>query len=106
MLERNKEQEEVKKKSQDELAEIKSKLQQITDGLTVANDIVKEGNDELKECLSHKTSTRKELQRAQSKIETGTKRRQELKADQKGLNKRMRELEVGQLLTICVILFL
>jgi len=54
-----KEQEEVEKKSQDELAEIKLKLQQITDGLNVADDIVKEGNDELKQCLLQKTSTRK-----------------------------------------------
>jgi len=45
MLERNKEQEEVENKSQDELTEIKSKLQQITDGLNVADDIVKQGNE-------------------------------------------------------------
>ena len=39
---------------------------------------VKEDNDELKNSLLQKTRTQKELQRAQSRIETGMKRRQEL----------------------------
>jgi len=67
-----------------------------TDLKSTAFTFKKKAMNELKQCLLHKTSTRKELQRAQSKIETGMKRRQELTADQKGLNKRMRELEVGQ----------
>ena len=65
-------------KVQQELQELHSKVCQISDGLAVADDIVKEGNDELKNCLFQKTSTWKELQRAQSKIETGMKRRLEL----------------------------
>ena len=82
--EEKKEQQEEKKKGQDENAEIKSKLQQVSNGLTVADDIAKEGNDELKQCLLQKTSTRKDLQRAQSKIEIGMKRRQELMIEQEG----------------------
>ena len=39
---------------------------------------VKEGNDELKNSLLQKTSTRRELQRAQSRIKTGMKRRHQL----------------------------
>ena len=43
--EEKKEQQEEKKKAQDEITEIKSKLQQVSNGLTVADDIAKEGND-------------------------------------------------------------
>lgn len=78
---------------QKELQEIKSKLQQISDGLSVADEILKEGNDELKQSLTQKNSTRKELQRAQSKIETGMKRREELSIEQAVLTKKMKEME-------------
>ena len=78
MLAKKDEEKEIKEKVQQELQELHSKVCQISDGLAVAEDIVKEGNDELKNCLFQKTSTWKELQRAQSKIETGMKRRLEL----------------------------
>ena len=54
---------------------------------------MKEGNDELKNCLLQKTSTRKELQRAQSSIGTGMKTRQELSEEQQVMTKRIKELE-------------
>ena len=40
-----------------------------------------------------KTSTRTELQRAQRKIETGMKRRQELQEEKSILEKKRKELE-------------
>ena len=73
-----------------ELQEIKAKLQQISDGLSVADEILKEGNDALKQSLTQKNSTRKELQRAQSKIEIGMKRREELTIEQAVLTKKMK----------------
>ena len=54
---------------------------------------MKEGNDELKNCFLQKTSTRKELQRAQSNIGTGIKTRQELSEEQQVMTKRIKELE-------------
>ena len=74
MLAKKDEEKESKDKVQQELQELHSKVRQISDGLAVADDIVKEGNNELKNCLLQKTSTQKELQRAQSKIETGIKK--------------------------------
>ena len=61
--------------------------------LVVADNIVKEGNDKLKNCLLQKTITRKELQRAHSKIQTGMKRRQQLSEEQQFITKRIKELE-------------
>ena len=61
-------------KVQQELQEIYFKVHQISDGVAVADDIVKEGNDKLKNFILQKTSTQKELQRAQSKIETDMKK--------------------------------
>ena len=66
---------------------------QITDSLVIADELVVEGNKELKKCLLQKTSTRTELQRAQSKIESGMKRRQELQEEKLILEKRRKELE-------------
>ena len=76
-----------------ERSSVRSAICQIEDGLSVADDIAAEGNEELKNCLLKKNSTRKDLQRAQSKIETGMKRRQELSEQQKVLTKRMKEIE-------------
>ena len=50
----------------------------ITDGLVIADELVAKGNSELKKCLLQKTSTRTKMQRAESKIETGMKRKHEL----------------------------
>jgi hypothetical protein len=61
---------------------------QVEEELAVANDIVREGNEELKNCLLQKNSTRKELQKAQCKIETGVKRRLELTEKQHDFTKR------------------
>ena len=61
---------------QEEQRTIESALDQLTDGFTVADDLVQEGNDELKKCLLQKNSSKSALQRAQSKIETGMKWRQ------------------------------
>ena len=48
---------------------------------------------QLLNCLLQKRSTRKELQRAQSKIETGLKRRQELSEEQQVITKKIKDLE-------------
>jgi len=90
MLERNNEQEEVENKSQDELTEIKSKLQQITDGLNVADDIVKQGNEWVK-VMSF--AENKHTQRAsKSSIENRNWHEKKARTDGRS-NKRMRELE-------------
>ena len=81
-MQKKDEEKEIKEKVQQELQELNSKVRQISDGLAVADDIVKEGNDELKNCLLQKTNTRKEPYRAQFKIETGMNRRQELSEEQ------------------------
>ncbi|XP_065681343.1 uncharacterized protein LOC136094973 [Hydra vulgaris] len=73
---------------------ILASIQQIKNGLSVADDLVFEGNSDLKKCLLQKNSTRNELQRAQCKIETGMKRRQELADEQDVLEKRSKELSI------------
>ena len=93
MLAKMDKEKEIKEKVQQELQELHSKVRQISDGLAVADYVVKEGNDELKNCLLQKASTLKELQRAQSKIETGMKKRQELSEEQQVITKRIKELD-------------
>ena len=56
------------RKSQEILVLIAS-LEQLQNSLTVANDSVKEVNEQLKQLLTQKNCTKKDLQRAQSKIE-------------------------------------
>ena len=56
---------------------------------------VDEGNREFKELLSKKNATRKDLQRAQSKIEMGIKHRAELLTEETIFQKRLKELEEG-----------
>ena len=51
MLAKKDEGKEILKKVQQELQELHSKVCQISDGLTVFDDKVKEGNDKLKNCL-------------------------------------------------------
>ena len=67
-------------------------LEQLQNSLTVADDSVKEGNEQLKQLLTQKKSTKKDLQRAQSKIEMGLKRRAELEEDQEVLKKKLKEI--------------
>ena len=64
----------------------------IQNRLTVADDSVKEGNGQLKQLLTQKNCTKKDLQRAQSKIEMGLKRRAELEEDQEVLKKKFKEI--------------
>ena len=87
VLAKKDEEKEVKVKLRQELHELHSKVLQISDGPAVANDIVMEGNGELKNCPLQNRSTRKELQRAQSKIEAGMKGRQELSEEQQVIKK-------------------
>ena len=54
----------------------------------MADELVVKGNSELKKCLLQKTITQTELQRAQSKIETSMKRRQELQEEKSILEKK------------------
>ena len=64
----------------------------IQNRLTVADGSVKEGNGQLKQLLTQKNCTKKDLQRAQSKIEMGLKRRAELEEDQEVLKKKLKEI--------------
>ena len=67
-------------------------LEQLQNSLTVANASVKEVNEQLKQLLTQKNCTKKDLQRAQSKIEMGLKRRAELEEDQEVLKKKLKEI--------------
>ena len=69
---------ELKKEHSKELETVKAALSQIENGICIADESVDEGNREFKELLSKKNATRKDLQRAQSKIEMRIKRRAEL----------------------------
>ena len=55
--------------------------------------VFKEGNEQLKQLLTHKNCTRKDLQRAQSKIEMSLKRRAKLEEDQEVLKKKLKEIQ-------------
>lgn len=59
----------------------------------MADELALEGNNELRKLLLQKSSTRSDLQRAQSKIEIGMKRRQELEDEKAILEKRKKELD-------------
>ena len=67
-------------------------LEQLQNSLTVADDSVKEGNEQVKPLLTQKNCTKKDLQRAQSKMEMGLKRRAELEEDQEVLKKKLKEI--------------
>ena len=86
---------ELKKEHSKELQTVKTALSQIENGICIADESVDEGNREFKELLSKKNATRKDLQRAQSKIEMGIKRRAELLTEETILKKRLKELEEG-----------
>ena len=55
--------------------------------------VFKEGNEQLKQLLIHKNYTKKDLQRAQSKIEMSMKRRAKLEEDQEVLKKKLKEIQ-------------
>ena len=55
--------------------------------------VFKEGNERLKQLLTHKNCTKKDLQRAQSKIEMSLKRRAKLEEDQEVLKKKLKEIQ-------------
>ena len=67
-------------------------LQQLQNSLTAADDSVTEVNEQLKQLLTQKNCTKKDLQGAQSKIEIGLKRRPELEEDQEVLKKKLKEI--------------
>ena len=88
---------EAKKKDEfmksQELSVLRASLGQLQNSLTVADDSVKEDNGQLKQLLTLKNCTKKELQKAQSKIEMGLKRRAEVEMDQKVFNKKSKEIQ-------------
>ena len=86
-------QEKVEREKREELFVVRVSLQQLQNSLAVADDSVKEGNDQLKELLSQKNCTNHQLQRAQGKIEMDLKRREEFEADKEVSQKRLREIE-------------
>ena len=63
----------VENEKSEELSVVRVSLEQLQNSLAVADDSVKEGNDQLKQVLSQKNCTKQLLQRAQSKIEMGLK---------------------------------
>ena len=67
-------------------------LEELQNSLTVADHSFKKGNEQLKNLLTQKNCTKKDLQRAQSKIEMGLKRRAELEEDQEVLKKKLKEI--------------
>ena len=71
-------------------------IQQVQTRLSVANELVDEGNDQFKGLLIQKNSTRKDLIAAQTKIEAGAKRRKELLEEQAVLSKRKKEIELEE----------
>ena len=85
--------EESKKELAKELETVKVALSKAENGISIADESVDEGNKDFKELLSKTNSTRKDLQRAQSKIEMGIKRRPELVTDETVLKKKLKELE-------------
>ena len=72
---------------------IRNAIEQVQTRLSVADELVDEGNDQLKGLLIQKNSTRKDLIAAQTKIEAGAKRRKELLEEQAVLSKRKKEKE-------------
>ena len=56
--------------------------EQLQNSVAVPDDTVKEGNEQLKQLLTQKNCTKKDLQRAQSKVEMSLKRKAELEEDQ------------------------
>ena len=79
------------RKSQ-EILVLTASLEQLQNSLTVANDGVTEVNEQLKQLLTQKNCTKKDLQRAPSKIEKGLKRRAELEEDQEVLKRKWKEI--------------
>ena len=87
---------EAKKKDENmksqEISVLTASLEQLQNCLTVADDSVKEGNELLKQLLTQKNCTKKDLQRVQSKKKMGLKRRAELEEDQEILKKKLKEI--------------
>ena len=81
--------EEAKKKDEhmrnQEISVLTASLKQLQNSLTVADDSVKEDNEQVQQLLTQKNCTKKDLQRAQSKIKIGLKRTAELEEDQEVL---------------------
>ena len=75
-----------------EILVLTASLEQLQNSLTVADDSVKEGNEHIKQLLIQKNCTKKDLQRAQSKIKMGLKRTAELEEDQEVLSKKSKEI--------------
>lgn len=71
---------------------LQATLQQLENGISVADSLIENGNDEFRALLLRKSSGRKELQTCQSKIETGVKRRKDLVDQKTVIEKRMKEL--------------
>ena len=85
--------EESKKELAKELETVKATLSQVENEISIADQNVDEGNRDFKELSSKKNATRKGLQRAQSKVKMGIKRRAELLTEETVLKKKLKELE-------------
>ena len=79
-------------KKNEEKSTLQASLQQLDNGILVADNLIESGNEELKALLLKKTATKKQLQTCQSKIETGVKRRKELVEQKEVIGKRMKEI--------------
>ena len=81
--------EESKKELTKELETVKAALSTVENGISIADESVNEENRDFKELSSKKNATRKDLQRAQSKIQMGIK----LLTEETVLKKKLKELE-------------
>ena len=90
-IDKNESEKRFAQKQNIELQNIESILAQIQSGFKVTDESVSEGNAELKALLLKNNKTRKELQKAQNKIEIGMKRRQELQNDGKKREKKKKK---------------
>ena len=84
---------ETKQKNVKEVESVRSSLSHIENGISIADESVEEGNTDFKELLSKKQSSKRDLQRAQCKMEMGIKRRAELLSEEAVLKKRLKELQ-------------
>ena len=83
------------KRSAEKLKSIDRDINVLKAGVNVAERIVQEGNPELASCLQASTLNRKSLQAAQSKIDMGVQRKQELDMEIEMLKKKCKSMQTS-----------
>ena len=95
-IDKNESEKRFAQKQNIELQNIESTLAQIQSGFKVTDESFSEGNAQLKALLLKKSCTRKELQKAQSKIEMSMKHRQELQKDEKKREEKRKKKSINE----------